>query len=471
MRFRDAVRVLFVGLVVASAFVVGTGYLSADGSESENGRPAFDAPAADGITVIATDSNTWLGDADDGPRARAELVAFRSNGSVMYYDDSHTRYWDVDPVKGESETVLSVAADHRNASECSATTPCTRNVVERVNLSTGEVTELYARITPGKHSTRWHDADRLNDEELVVADIARDRVFVVNTTTGVVEWSWDAQSEFSPESGGPYPEDWTHINDVEVLEDGTIMVSIRNHDQVAFLSRETGLLENRTLGEDGRHDTIYEQHNPDYINESNGGPAVLIGDSENNRVVEYQRVEDGNRTGHWEQSWVWQDARTQWPRDADRLPNGHTLVTDSNGNRVFEVDEQGEIVWGVDIAFPYEAERLGTGDESTGGPSAASADLQSRSGDGGSAANPFDDTPNSDEESGVLDRAWTVVKDLLPGRTANGLMYVTPVWMGGPEVLALGAIVLTLLVWLLAELYWSSWSASFNTPVSISRRR
>jgi len=49
-------------------------------------------------------------------------------------------------------------------------------------------------------------------------------------------------------------------------------------------------------------------------------------------------------------------------------------------------------------------------------------------------------------------------------------MYVTPVWMGGPEVLALGAIVLTLLVWLVCEAYWSSWSASVHKPVSLSRR-
>ncbi|WP_276298958.1 arylsulfotransferase family protein [Halorussus lipolyticus] len=471
MRSRDAVRVLFVGLIVASAFVVGSGYLSAESSASVEGRPTFDAPRADGITVVATDSNTWMGEASDGPRARAELVAFRSNGSVLYYNDSHTRYWDVDPVKGESRTVMYVSADHLNASECSATTPCTRNVVEEVNLSTGEVTELYARITPRKHSTRWHDVDRIGENRLVVADIAQDRVYVVDTETGLVEWSWDAQSEYPLEGGGPYPEDWTHINDVTVLDDGTIMVSMRNQDQVVFLSRETGLLENRTLGEDGRHDIIYEQHNPDYINESNGGPAVLVGDSENNRVIEYQREEGANGTGDWEQSWIWQDARMQWPRDADRLPGGNTLITDSNGNRVFEVNPQGEIVWSVDVAFPYEAERLGTGDESTGGPSAASADLQSKTGGGGSAANPFDNTANSGEETGVLDRAWAVVRGLLPGRTANGLMYVTPVWMGGPEVLALGAIVLTLLVWLLAELYWSSWTASVSSPVSISRRR
>ncbi|WP_135823989.1 arylsulfotransferase family protein [Halorussus ruber] len=469
MRSRDAVRVLFVGLIVASAFVVGSGYLSAESSASVNGRPAFDAPSADGITVVATDSNTWMGKASDGPRARAELVAFRSNGSVLYYDDTHTRYWDVDPVKNESRTVEYVAADHLNASECHATTPCTRNVVERVNLSTGEVTELYARITPRKHSTRWHDVDRVSEDRLAVADIAQDRVYVVNTTTGLVEWSWDAQSEYPLKGGGPYPEDWTHINDVSVLEDGTLMVSMRNQDQVVFLDRETGLVENRTLGEDGRHDIIYEQHNPDYINESNGGPAVLIGDSENNRVIEYQRED-----GEWNQSWVWQDARMQWPRDADRLPNGHTLITDSNGNRVFEVNEQGEVVWSVDVAFPYEAERLGTGDESTGGPSAAKADLQSKTGGAsstGSAAAAGGDVTTQSEKPGVLDKTWAVVRGLLPGRTANALMYVTPVWMGGPEVLALGAIVVTLLVWLLAELYWSPWSASFSKPVSISRRR
>jgi hypothetical protein len=469
MRFRDAVRVLFVGIVVASAFVVASGYLSAEASSSSpSGRPTFDAPPREGITVVATDSNTWMGEAGDGARARAELVAFAPNGSVMYYNDTHTRYWDVDPVKGEETTVEYVAADHLNDSECHATTPCTRNVVERVNLSTGEVTRLYGRITPGKHSTRWHDVDRLDADSLVVADIAQDRVYVVNTTSELIEWEWDAQRDYSTASGGPYPEDWTHLNDVEVLDDGTIMASLRNQDQVVVLDPQTGLQENRTLGEDGDHDVIYEQHNPDYLDESQGGPAVLVGDSENNRVVEYQR-EDG---GEWTQSWVWQDARTQWPRDADRLPNGHTLVTDSNGNRVFEVNRQGEVVWSVDVAFPYESERLNTGDESTGGPTAARADLQSRTGGGGaSPGESAGQVASGGESAGPLDRAWAVVRGLLPGRTANGLMYVTPVWMGGPEVLALAAGVVTLLLWLLFEAYWSSWRASVHSPVSISRRK
>ena len=71
------------------------------------------------------------------------------------------------------------------------------------------------------------------------------------------------------------------------------MISPRNHDQVLFLDPETGLQENWTLGADDDYSVMYEQHNPDYIPESHGGPAVLIADSHNNRIGEYQRQDAG----------------------------------------------------------------------------------------------------------------------------------------------------------------------------------
>ncbi|RDZ39591.1 arylsulfotransferase (asst) [Haloferax sp. Atlit-10N] len=403
------------------------------------------------ITVIATDSNSWRGEASSGPRARAELVGFNPDGSILYYNDSHTRYWDVDPVPETRTTVEYMFADHLEPSACPdtsnfaqrrvdegvwneyeaarSTNACTRNGYERVNLTTGEVTRVWSETTPGKEATRYHDADRLNETHLAVADIYLDRVFVVNTTSGQTEWTWNASNGFTRDTGGPYPEDWTHINDIEVLEDGRLMVSARNQDRVVFLNR-SGLIDEWTLGAEDDYSILYEQHNPDYIPEANGGPAVLVGDSENNRVVEYQRTED-----RWEQSWVWRDARMQWPRDADRLPNGHTLVTDSNGNRVFEVDKQGEVVWSVNIAFPYEAERLGTGDESAGGPSATQANLDSRTGS-------------------LSDRVLTFGKQLIPGKYLNGLMYITPVWMGFVEVFELVMLLGTGLLWGGVEVVW-----------------
>ncbi|MEA5386241.1 hypothetical protein VB779_03395 [Haloarculaceae archaeon H-GB11] len=282
---RRTLRGVFAALVVVSTATLVFGYVEAEQSGDQvTGDPAVErafrtgdrspvvAPR-DRITVVATDSNAFLSDENDSPRAQAELAAFAPNGSIYYYENDHTRYWDVDPVPGTATTVEYVYADHLTAEECHSESVCTRNGVERVNLTTGERTEIYSRITPGKHSTRWHDVDRIDEHRLLVADIAQDRIFVVNTTTELVQWEWDAQADYNVSSGGPYPEDWTHINDVEHVEiDGreAAMVSVRNHDQVAFIDYERGLMENWTLGADDAHDTLYEQHNPDYIPQKTG---------------------------------------------------------------------------------------------------------------------------------------------------------------------------------------------------------
>ncbi|SEO77226.1 Arylsulfotransferase (ASST) [Halogranum amylolyticum] len=458
-------RIALASVIVLSVVGVGYGFAQSSSETTFESHLTGDgdvttddpiAPEADGITVVATDSNSWRGERSEGPRALAELVAFNPDGSVLYYNDSHTRYWDVDPVEGTQATVEYSYADHLESEECptewnpsdygvdqetwdtyydvhSEAGACTYNGVERVNLSTGESEQVWGHATPGKEATRYHDVDRLNETHLVVADIFLDGVFVVNTETDEVEWRWNATESLSTEdTGGEFPKDWSHINDVEVLDDGRIMVSPRNMDRVVFLQpNSTSLDKEWTLGEEDDYSVLYEQHNPDFINESNGGPAAIVADSENNRVLEYQRTDDGE----WERTWIWRDARMQWPRDADRLPNGHTLISDSNGNRVFEVDENGEIVWDVNIAFPYEAERLGTGDESTNGPSAQSADVDSRTGN-------------------VGDQFWIAVKNFIPGKYLNGLMYITPVWMGVPEVFAVVLGALAALTWGGLEANW-----------------
>ncbi|MFB6172651.1 MAG: aryl-sulfate sulfotransferase [Haloarculaceae archaeon] len=398
------------------------------------------APPSGATTVVATDSNSWLGRESNGPRATAALLAVGPDGRLTYYNGTHTRYWDVDPVPGTAATVEYVAADHLPRSQCGQEV-CTRNVVERANLTTGETTRVYARITPGKHSTRWHDVDRVDEDHLVVADIARDRVYVVNTTSGLVTWSWEVQSDYRPtETGGPYPGDWTHLNDVEVLDDGRIVASLRNQDQVVFLDRQRGLIENWTLGSEDDYAVLYEQHNPDYIPAERGGPSLLVADSENHRIVEYHRAGDG-----WNRTWTWRDAQLQWPRDADRLPDGHTLVTDSNGDRVIEVARDGDVVWTLDVAFPYEAERLGTGDESTGGSAAGRAGLQSR--------------VATRSESQGFDPVAVVAGAVRSTAAINAVLYVMPAWVGYAELGLLAVVALVGLCWLAIELYWASWPA------------
>ncbi|WP_053948258.1 arylsulfotransferase family protein [Halolamina sediminis] len=454
-------RLLLAALVVVSAVTVVAGYVESERTNDRvTGDPAVEQAfrsgsdeavvgEREGITVVATDSNAFVSDESDAPRAQAELAAFAPDGSVYYYQNDHTRYWDVDPVEGTSHTVEFVYADHLDADECDGSV-CTRNGIERVNLTTGERTDVFSRITAGKHSTRWHDADRIDDERLLIADIAQDRAFIVNTTTGLIEWSWEAQADYDVSSGGPFPEDWTHINDVEHVEiDGqkAVMVSLRNQDQVAFVGMDGELKENWTLGTDGDHATLYEQHNPDFIPAERGGPALLVGDSENGRIVEYQRED-----GEWVESWTWTDQRMQWPRDADRLPNGHTLITDSNGDRVVEVDREGEIVWSADVGFPYESERLGTGDESTGGESAASLGLPSHE--------------PAPENASLFDR----VQNALPPAIANAISYAFPRWVGLLEGSAIVVLLGSLLRWATLEYCWRDRTVAFRSPIEFRRK-
>jgi hypothetical protein len=100
---------------------------------------------------------------------------------------------------------------------------------------------------------------------------------------------------------------------------------------------------------------IVDQHNPQCLDDG----AVLVADSDNDRVVELHRTEEGR----WEPRWAVSDAGGlgfSWPRDADRLPSGNTLVTDSMNERVLVVNESGGLVWSRSTDhIPYEADHLG----------------------------------------------------------------------------------------------------------------
>ena len=429
------------------------GYAAMTGTTTATESGVPEAPPTQNYTVV-TESARF-----------GTIIAYAPDGSVYYYNNSHTKYYDVDPVENASMTVEYTATDtiHTKGPHCRSP-PCARNAIERVNLTTGEVTELFVRYAPQETAAEWHDADRINDTHVAVADMVDDEVYVVNTSSGVIDWAWGAQSEFPLSGGGPYPGDWAHLNDVEVLDDGRIMLSLRNQDQIVFINRTTGLQENWTLGADGNHSVQFAQHNPDYIPKERGGPALVVADSQNNRIVEYQR-----RNGSWVRTWTWSDSKMQWPRDADRLPNGNTLITDTNGKRLMEVNESGAVVWQVRLSHPYEAERLGTGDESAGGQSAASLGLDSQTRDGGAAAA----AAASRGRSGLALPGFVslagVIRDLFPHRIVNAAIYVSPVWVGTSELGFVLVGLLTGLVWAGFECRRALRSSSFTYQHPIRR--
>lgn len=445
-RVQFAVRAVFLTILVTSTVVVGHAAVTSGQTAAAAAPPPITGEYDRRVAATA-----------HGDTATSKIVVYGSDGTVEYLNATHDRYFDVDPHPSERDTLTYVAADHVYGPPCGADAQCSRNVIERVNITTGETEVLFERFRPSVFEARWHDADRLGPNRWVIADIAFDRVMIVNTTSGETEWAWNAQEHFPLSGGGTYPDDWTHINDVEVVRDGLIMVSVRNQDSVVFLDPGRGVVENLTLGADDNHEILNEQHNPDYIPRENGGPALLVGDSHNNRVVEYQR-----RDGEWRQSWSWTDARMSWPRDADRLPNGNTLVTDSNGNRLMMIGENGSILWSTTIDTPYEAEALGTGDESSNGSAAAMLGLTTTRGDRAA-------TSRGGGDGSVLLGLLITIRGVLPSIVVNAVLYVLPTWVHITELIMIAVGTVTALTWTVVEYRWSSVEFGLRLPLDISR--
>ncbi|MFC7138547.1 aryl-sulfate sulfotransferase [Halosimplex aquaticum] len=447
---RSAVRIGFAAGIVLGLVFLGVSFATASEATTSTAQDQSRLSASERHSIAPpTENVTVVAGQGFGDQPGDAITAFRPDGRLLRYNDTYDEYHDVDPVEGTSHTVLYVAANHVDADTCGATVKCTVSVIETMNLSTGETDRLHRSVAPRRVGDNTHDVDRIDEHRLLVADIAYDRVFVLNTTTKEIEWEWEAQTDFPLSGGGPYPNDWTHVNDIEVLPDGRFMVSLRNQDQVVFLKQGTGLLENQTLGAEDDHDVLYEQHNPDFIPAERGGPAVLVADSENDRVVEYQR-----EGGNWTRTWKWSDGTVDWPRDADRLPNGNTLIVDSNGGRVLEVNESGDVVWQIDSKSVYDAERLGTGDESTGGESAKSLGLQSVS--------------VSRSESKTLSQT---VRSVLPQEITGAVGFVKPIWMSFFDVVVSVGILGLALSWAGMELWSRRHVVAIRSPITIRGNR
>ncbi|KAB7515950.1 arylsulfotransferase (asst) [Halosegnis rubeus] len=434
MPARSTLRRALLAVVVVCLVGLLVGYLTGphDPTTTDGFRPTdaggYDPAALESAANVTVAATQGVPESD----AAGELVALTDEGNVAYRNDTLQTYFDVDPVPDAPYVVEYVGAEKLTGDACAgvSTDTCSRNVYERLNLRTDETTRLWSKTTPRIPSNRYHDIDRVNGTHIAVADIYEDALYTVDLATGEEVWRWNAEEDYDRSSGGS-PGDWTHVNDIETTPDGRFQASLRNQDSVVFVRPGEGLVAEQTLGSDGAHSVLYEQHNPDYIPAANGGPGVPVADSENRRVVEYQRQD-----GEWVQTWAWTDARLQWPRDADRLPDGSTLVTDSHGDRVIEVAPDGTVLWSATVRLPYEAERLATPSESGGGPAVDTGD------------------PGIDPSAGLLANPGYTLRTAVPQLLVNGLLYVSPSWVLYPELLVVLALGLTLLAWGVGEIWW-----------------
>lgn len=226
-----------------------------------------------------------------------------------------------------------------------------------MNWRTGQVIEKFT--VPAD----THDVDHLTGSQYAVADKSHHRAYVYDSNRDIILWEYNFSDHFPPSAGGGSPDsyagDYTHLNDIDAVDNGSaFLLSPRNFDRILLVSRDTEETV-WSLGEENNYEILHEQHNPVLL--TSDPPTVLVADSENNRIVEYQLQGGGSRL-----VWEYRDDLI-WPRDADRLPNGNTLIVDTGNDRVIEATPDRKIVWDISTdRAPYDVERLQYGDEPSG---------------------------------------------------------------------------------------------------------
>ncbi|MFB3886391.1 MAG: aryl-sulfate sulfotransferase [Thermodesulfobacteriota bacterium] len=205
-----------------------------------------------------------------------------------------------------------------------------------------------------------HDADRLpNGNTLVVfggGDRMSDPQVKEIDSKGEIVWAWYARDHFNkPPYKDIYEEGWTHTNAASRLPNGNTLISPRNFDFVVEVDPRGEVV--RKIGEgicDKQHDPVMLPN----------GHILFANHKAPHRAIE---LDLNTCKVVWQSPGFERDAAPV--RDADRLPNGNTLVTGTT--KIVEFGADGQIVWqlrlrGVNFKSPrdwpglgfYKAERI-----------------------------------------------------------------------------------------------------------------
>jgi hypothetical protein len=206
-----------------------------------------------------------------------------------------------------------------------------------------------------------HDADRLPNGNTIFAfgnhDQKSDAQVIEVNPEGEVVWTWCA-GDYLDEP--PYDsisyEGWTHTNAVSRLSNGNTLISLRNFNFIAEVDVQGAVV--RSIGEG----ILALQHDPEMLPNGN----VLATSLPQGRPHSAVEIDPETSTIVWEYLIPGQENRPV--RDANRLPNGNTLIT--GATEIAEVTPEGDVVWrlglqGVSFSLQeaaglgfYKAERI-----------------------------------------------------------------------------------------------------------------
>jgi hypothetical protein len=201
----------------------------------------------------------------------------------------------------------------------------------------------------------------------------------IDLPSGEILWEWHLLDHLDPVahhsqdacSPGYGVIDWSHCNTVKVYENyrfqgrfypAVVLLLSRELDTFWMIDYGTGDI----LWSCGQHGDFGRREPPEEplfntaheIDMLENGNFILFDNGEDRREQVSRALEfavDPAR-GRARQVWSWTETEgvmfSLWGGDADRLPNGNTLISDVQNARVIEVNPAGEKVWQLQIRQP-----------------------------------------------------------------------------------------------------------------------
>lgn len=205
-------------------------------------------------------------------------------------------------------------------------------------------------IGPLELEEPYHPA-RLPNGSTLITDAAQDKIFEVSRS-GQLRW------QFPPEDRQIDISLRRPVQAIRRLNGNTLIVDQGNHriieiNSMAKIVWQYGITSSVGISR-GR------LYSPSYMQVLKGG-HFLITDTDNHRVIEVTQDEEivwqyGNLQNKLGSGYGSRLGELNSPSQAIRLPNGNTLITDTENRRVLEVTPEREITWMFDTDIEKESQ-------------------------------------------------------------------------------------------------------------------
>lgn len=206
-------------------------------------------------------------------------------------------------------------------------------------------------LTPdGKEIGRWHTYEHLDDLKKALDTGSFLDTVLDSALGGGPEKGPAATTAKTKVADDRYNFDYFHLNTVGLIPEnplgrrdvrfrpGNLLICLRNVNQIVILERNTY----RILWSWGQGDLEWPHH-PTLLP---SGHILVFDNGVHRKYSRVLELDPLSKTIVWEyRADPPEDFYSQARGAAQRLPNGNTLITESDRGRVFEVSREGEIVW------------------------------------------------------------------------------------------------------------------------------